>query len=241
MTEFTRLAATTRTAGALEEAAVDYVAITNLGAMPVRPFDVAVDAAPVHAWVTSGRAPYWDMETATLAEVEKQYADMVAAPDKQPWMGYRNGDALFLVETYELPTSPLADLCDHQPGDVGFHFLLQRSDTRIPGLSAAAFGAALAFTLEYCGAARVVVEPDYRNDAVRHLNRQAGFTEIGKVSLPDKTAMLSVCAAADFWVSDLARAVMVRDDASPAPNHGTPRGPEGPIDGVASAAHGGQV
>lgn len=187
--------------------------------MLVRPFDLASDITDVHAWVTSGKAPYWGMEDATLADVENQYSQMIASTDQQPWTGCQNGHALFVIETYHVPNSPLATLWDYRPGDVGFHFLLQRSNKRIKGLSIAAFGAALAFTIQCFGAARVVVEPDWHNTAMRQLNRRAGFTEVSQVSLPDKTAALSVCAAEDFWASDVAKCAVAGDQPNPRPAH----------------------
>ena len=50
--------------------------------------------------------------------------------------------------------------------------------------------------------ARVVVEPDARNDKIAALNAAVGFVVARAVELPDKTAALSFCTRADFAASE---------------------------------------
>ena len=44
----------------------------------------------------------------------------------------------------------------------------------------------------------MVVEPDVRNTAVQALNAAVGFTVVGPVTKPEKTALLSTCTREQF-------------------------------------------
>ncbi len=159
------------------------------------PIDLDRDVALLHEWVTHPRSAFWMMQEATVAEVREEYARIAADPHH----------------------SPLADLPELEPGDLGMHVLVAPPDgDPVPGLTGQVFGA----VMEHCFAdptvGRVVVEPDVRNEAIRAKNVAAGFTELREVPVPDKTAMLSVCTRAAH------DAALGRDAAGDATAHLTP-------------------
>lgn len=168
---------------------------------PVRPDE---HAGLLHTWVTHPRSVFWEMADASVADVARDYALVDAFPHHDAWLGRVDGEPAFLAETYDPAHSPLADLEEVRPGDLGMHVLVAPTDTPVPGFTRRVFSA----VLEHCFAdptvARVVVEPDVRNDRIQALNALAGFVVARTVALPTKDAALSFCTRDDWARSSLA-------------------------------------
>lgn len=154
----------------------------------------------LHGWVTHPRSVYWMMQGATRADVRDAYAAIAADPHHDAWLGRVDGRPLFLAETYDpAHAEALAGLPELQPGDGGMHLLVAPpSGAPVAGLTTAIFDAVMAFCFADPRVQRVVVEPDADNAAIRAKNVAAGFTELRKIPMPGKTAMLSVCARGDW-------------------------------------------
>lgn len=171
--------------------------------LTVEPLDLARDLATLHAWVTHPRSVFWGMQGATLDEVHAEYARIADDPHHEALLGRADGSPVFLMERYDPFHSPLADLPELRAGDVGMHLLVAPTDTPVPGFT----GSVMRRVVEECFAdpavARVVVEPDVRNDKIAALNAAVGFRVVRPVPLPDKTAAFSTCTRADFAASQL--------------------------------------
>ncbi len=162
--------------------------------LTIEPLDVIRDARLLHAWVTHPRSVFWMMQDATLDDVRREYGDIAANPHHHAFLGRVDGRPAFLVETYDPAYSPLANLPELRPGDLGMHVLVEPPDgDPVPGFTAQVFAAVMEHCFADQGVRRVVVEPDARNAAIRQKNVDAGFVELGEVALPGKTALLSIC------------------------------------------------
>ncbi|WP_436702061.1 GNAT family N-acetyltransferase [Nocardioides sp. BYT-33-1] len=182
---------------------------TTVVGITLEPLDVDRDLDLLHAWVTHPRSAYWMMQGASRDDVRAEYAGIAAGPHHDAWLGRVDGRPTFLAETYDPAYSPLADLPEVTVGDLGMHLLVAPpAGSPVRGLTTAVFDA----VMEHCFAdptvLRVVVEPDVRNEPIRAKNVAAGFTELREVSLPGKTAMLSVCCRDDWNAPDLLRAIV---------------------------------
>ncbi|GGF35425.1 hypothetical protein GCM10011519_06090 [Marmoricola endophyticus] len=165
-----------------------------------RAVDPAADAALLHDWVTRPYAAFWDMQDASVADVEKEYAGIAASGHHEAFLGLHDGEPAFLAERYDPAIGELAEAYDVRPGDVGMHVLVAPpSGERVHGWSRAVMDAVLELCFAQPGATRVVVEPDVRNGKVQVLNAAAGFVPAGVVRLPEKDALLSFCTRED-WV-----------------------------------------
>lgn len=185
----------------------------------LEPLDVDRHAPLLHAWVTHPRSVFWMMQGASVDDVRREYADIVASPHHDAWLGRTGpgggagawpaeGTPSFLAETYDPAHSPLASIHRTQPGDLGMHMLVAPTDTPVHGFTAAVFAAVVrhCFTLpghDGVTTRRVVVEPDVRNTAIHDLNARAGFVAEREIDLPDKRALLSTCTAEGFAASEL--------------------------------------
>jgi hypothetical protein len=57
----------------------------------LEPLDVERDVDLLHAWVTHPRSRFWMMQGASVDDVRREYADIVASPHHDAWLG-RVGD-----------------------------------------------------------------------------------------------------------------------------------------------------
>lgn len=158
----------------------------------LEPLDLDRDAALLHRWVTHPRSVYWQMQDASLADIEREYRLIEESPHHHAWLGRADGVPAFLAETYDPAHSELADLPELRDGDLGMHVLVAPTDSPVHGFTRAVFGAVLEHCFADPAVRRVVVEPDARNERIRALNRAFGFRELRTITLPTKEATLSV-------------------------------------------------
>jgi siderophore synthetase component len=172
----------------------------------IEPLDLETDLTLLHAWVTHPRSVYWEMQDASLADVDSEYRLIDENPHHDAWLGRVDGTPAFLAETYDPAHSELAGLpealAELRPGDLGMHVLVAPTDAPVHGFTRAVFAAVLRHCFADDAVRRVVVEPDTRNDRIRALNREFGFRELRTITLPTKEAVLSVLTS-DHLTPDL--------------------------------------
>ncbi|MBM0278612.1 GNAT family N-acetyltransferase [Micromonospora tarensis] len=186
----------------------------RLGEFALRPVDPDADAALLHGWVTHPKATFWLMQDADEARVAEEYRRIAAHPHHDAYLGLWRGSPAFLAERYDPAHVELVGRYDHQPGDVGMHFLCAPVDAPVHGFTRAVLGTVMAWLFDDPTTARVVVEPDVRNTAVHALNAAVGFEVVGPITKPEKDALLSVCTRAQFRVA--AEPAATRVEGAPA-------------------------
>lgn len=170
--------------------------------------DPGRDAAAIRRWLADPHAAFWDMGGLDTVQVRAYLATVVDDAHQDAWLGIVAGTPAFYAETYDPAHVLLPGIHRREPGDLGMHLLIS-APVGAPrhGLTDAVFAAVMRWCFDALGARRIVVEPDLRNAAIRRKNRRAGFTELRQVEIVDaghvKTAVLSVCARADFTASEL--------------------------------------
>jgi RimJ/RimL family protein N-acetyltransferase len=125
---------------------------------------------------------------------EDRWADYIAGlvqdPNSLPLTLADDRRAVGYVEVYKVATDTLGQHVSHGLADLGMHLALGEL-ARGRGLGArlirSVLGAAPGI-LDGCG--RLVAEPDVRNTRSHRAFEVAGFTAVGTVQLPDKTALL---------------------------------------------------
>ncbi|MFF7437080.1 GNAT family N-acetyltransferase [Streptomyces sp. NPDC008122] len=164
----------------------------------IRPLDPLADAELIHPWVTHPKAAFWMMQDAELQDVEREYMAIAAHPHHDAFIGLVDGEPAFLMERYDPAQVELVGLYEPQPGDVGMHFLVAPTDTPVHGFTRTVITAVMAELFADPATARVVVEPDVRNEAVHALNEAVGFVPEREIQKPEKKALLSFCTRAQF-------------------------------------------
>ncbi|TNH26012.1 acetyltransferase [Micromonospora orduensis] len=170
----------------------------RLGEFALRTVDPDADAALLHSWVTHPKASFWLMQDADEAAVAEEYRRIADHPHHDAYVGLWRGGPAFLAERYDPAHVELVGRYDHQPGDVGMHFLCAPVGTPVHGFTRAVIRTVMAWLFDDATTRRVVVEPDVRNTAVHALNAAVGFEVIGPIAKPEKDALLSVCTRAQF-------------------------------------------
>ncbi|MGW3952700.1 GNAT family N-acetyltransferase [Streptomyces sp. NPDC004752] len=163
-----------------------------------RPLDPLKDAELLHGWVTHPKAAFWMMQDAKLEDVERAYLEIAADEHHEALLGLLDGEPAFLMERYDPAHRELVGLYRPEPGDVGMHFLVPATDTPVPGFTRAVITAVVGRLFEDPATARIVVEPDVRNQAVHVLNEAVGFVPEREIQKPEKRALLSFCTREQF-------------------------------------------
>ena len=171
-----------------------------------RAVDPVADAPVLHSWVSQEYARFWGMVSATEQDVVEEYSKIAASGHHQAFLGLDDGVPAFLMERYHPESSPLADIYDVQPGDVGMHLLVSPPvGEPQPGYTTAVMQSVMTELFADPATRRIVVEPDARNHKIHVLNEKVGFRPRGVVTLPavdpaedHKKALLSFCAREDF-------------------------------------------
>ncbi len=170
----------------------------TLGTFTVRPLDPLTDAELVHRWVTHPKAAFWLMGDAKLQDVEREYMAIAAHPHHDAFIGLHDGEPAFLMERYDPTEVELKGLYEAEPGDIGMHFLVAPSDTRLHGFTQAVITTVMRTLFDDPSVRRVVVEPDISNSAVQALNKTVGFEVLREIAKPEKNALLSACTREQF-------------------------------------------
>ncbi|MFJ4229948.1 GNAT family N-acetyltransferase [Paenarthrobacter nicotinovorans] len=171
-----------------------------------RPVDPVADAPVLHSWVSQEYARFWGMVSSTKQDVVEEYSRIAATDHHQAFLGLDDGVPTFLMERYLPESSPLADVYEVRPGDVGMHLLVSPpgGDPQ-PGYTTAVMQEVMTELFANPATQRVVVEPDARNHKIHVLNEKVGFRPHGVVTLPavdpaedHKKALLSFCTREYF-------------------------------------------
>ena len=171
-----------------------------------RPVDPVDDAPVLHSWVSQEYARFWGMVGCAEQDVVDEYSKIAESGHHQAFLGLDDGVPAFLMERYLPGSSPLADVYEVRPGDIGMHLLVSPpSGNPQPGYTTAVMQAVMASLFEDPAIRRVVVEPDARNHKIHALNEKVGFRPHGVVTLPavdpsedHKQGLLSFCTREDF-------------------------------------------
>lgn len=167
--------------------------MSGVGTLAIRPLHVPGDIDVVHRWLTTDHARFWDMRTATRAEVRDTFQQVVDSEHRDAFLGSCGDRPAFLVERYDPAQDPVGKHFEVRSGDVGMHFLVAPPTRPVHGFTTAVIRAVMDLLFDDPATNRVVVEPDVRNTRVHRLNAAVGFEVDGEVELPDKTALLSFC------------------------------------------------
>ncbi|NQX28791.1 GNAT family N-acetyltransferase [Microbacteriaceae bacterium VKM Ac-2854] len=176
---------------------------TVAGRLSIEPLSLD-DAATVQRWLAHPNSAFWQMTELSAVEVRDYFAQLGADEHQHAWLGRRDGEPAFLVESYDPARVLLNGVHDALPGDVGMHLLVAPpTGERIGGLTSAVMATVVAFVFEQLGAERIVVEPDVHNRRIAAKNAEVGFRILREIELPGKLANLSVLER-DVWAAGAA-------------------------------------
>jgi len=174
----------------------------TLGLFELRHLDFDADLPLIHGWVTREYARYWGMQGMSLEQVTSGYRSIVKTANV--YIGVLEGAPAFLLETYFPGDDAVGAHYTVREGDRGMHVLLAPAERVQHGFSWAVFSTVMDFLFSDPAVARVVVEPDVRNDKIHRLNRRAGFRYQKLIELPTKTAHLAFCTRSEYQAAQRA-------------------------------------
>lgn len=129
----------------------------------LRPVDPAGDAGLLHGWVTQERALFWGMTDCDEERVREIYEYIDEQEHLAAYLFLLDGAPIGLLQTYDPEVDEIGQWYDRRAGDVGVHLLLADDPARA-GRTNEIVAAGVAFVAAQPGCARIVLEPDARNE-----------------------------------------------------------------------------
>lgn len=204
--------------------------LTPHGSVRVEPVQVSRDVELLHGWLTSPHAAFWDSLDATVEQVEAEYQRIAEAPAESAWLLRVGDQPAALIETYDPAAVVLGEVpeLEHRAGDIGMHILVAPAGGAAgearPGFTTSVFAATMRWLFDHRGAARVLVEPDARNQKILAKNAAAGFRDVPgleKTALSQgghrKTARIQSCTASSFRASAMASHAVCAQEVTATP------------------------
>ncbi len=173
-------------------------AVSDLGIIEIRSFNIEKDISTIYSWVTQPYAKYWGMLSFTKEEVKKSYQDIENNSFHEVFIGFLNKQPIFLFEKYEASHDVIASHYNVIKGDFGMHILVAPPTKTIPNFTWNVFTTVMSYFFSLPEVSRVVVEPDVNNEKIHKLNKKAGFVYQKNIELPNKTASLAFCTKENF-------------------------------------------
>ncbi|MEY4922506.1 MAG: hypothetical protein RLY17_1223 [Pseudomonadota bacterium] len=163
------------------------------GGFTLRPLDLMQDIGWLSNWVSREYAQYWGMQNHRESQVLAFYQELLDRKPGSVFVGMKHQQPAFLLERYLAKEDVIAEYYPAQPDDVGMHILVAPPINKVAGFTWRVFQSIMAFIFSDPLVARIVVEPDVRNEKIHRLNRLAGFVYQQRLEMPHKTAWLAFC------------------------------------------------
>lgn len=160
--------------------------VVRSGGFQLRPLVLAHDVTWLTDWVNREYAHYWGMQGYSPQQVKAFYQELNTSQPGGVFVGVYQQQPAFLLERYLAQHDVIADYYPAQPDDVGMHILVAPPVERITGFTWRVFQAIMTFIFSDPTVARIVVEPDVRNEKIHRLNKRAGFVYQQQLTLPIK-------------------------------------------------------
>ncbi len=172
---------------------------TGFGSISIRPFEVKKDSPFLHDWVTKEYAVFWEMQNATLQDVEEEYAKLTVPKDYNVFVGIFDDKPAFVLERYNPQSDIINQFYKAKESDAGIHIIVAPpNEPKTPNFTWFMFRAIMDFVFTDTTKDRILVEPDIRNKKMFALCQRIGFTLSEVVELPHKTAQLAFLTKTNY-------------------------------------------
>ncbi|MEQ9362998.1 MAG: GNAT family N-acetyltransferase [Leptospirales bacterium] len=168
------------------------------GAVHLRAVDPVRDAELIFAWSRRAHVrEYWELGEG-LNGVRAYLREKNASGYLRPSLIEIEGVAAGYAELYDYNRDPVALVFPGRPNSGGWHIFLGEERFIGTGHAVHVGRAILRELFARVGCRTVYCEPDVRNLRMHRFVAKLGHREVGRVHLPDKTALIMQCDREDF-------------------------------------------
>lgn len=163
-----------------------------------REVEFETDAVMLHRWHHEPHViPFWN-QNFPFSKYSKHLKALLADENQTLWIGAVNGNEMSYFETYWAKEDPISKYYEAAPFDQGVHLLFGDPAYLGRGLAAPMLVTIMQQMFSDSRTARIVAEPDIRNEKMIHIFAKCGFSPEKKLDLPDKQALFMVCTREEF-------------------------------------------
>ncbi|WP_018256097.1 GNAT family N-acetyltransferase [Halomicrobium katesii] len=163
-----------------------------------RPVSLSEDLGRLHAWLNAEHVqPFWDLAE-PLSVFRETMAGKLATEGVGCYVGSVDHVPMSYWECYWATDDEVGEHFDANPTDQGLHLLVGPPEFVGQGLAVPLVRAMLRFQFTHAETDRIVVEPDVRNEVVRHVFSRCGFEPVREIAMDEKDALLMYCHRETF-------------------------------------------
>nr|WP_089752563.1 GNAT family N-acetyltransferase [Halobacillus alkaliphilus] len=156
------------------------------------------DVELVHRWMKEEHVhPFWNLNI-SLDRFKTHFRKALADAHQTLYLGTIDGEVMSYWEAYWVKGDIIENYYPAQVWDQGVHLLIGEKKFLGSGYALPLLRAMVRFQFQQASTARVVAEPDIRNEKMIHVFKKCGFRSISPVTLPDKEGLLMFCEREDF-------------------------------------------
>ena len=175
----------------------------NRDCRPTSPITVSLkhlnqdmDAERLHRWMHFEHVIEFWQQAWPLAQIQRYLEDKIASYHEVFWLTI-NDRPIAYAELYPVAQDVIAPYCGNQQ-DWGWHLLIGPKAYCGSGLSPAIGHCIASFLFKYSHASNLYCEPDHRNTRMIRYLEKLGYSQLAKIRLPEKHAVLMQLAQNDF-------------------------------------------
>ncbi|QSB12809.1 acetyltransferase [Natronosporangium hydrolyticum] len=176
--------------------------LPELGEFRLTPLDPDRHLDLVAQWVREPRARFWGMTALRPDQIREIYSFLASLDSHHAYLMRLDDQPVGIFQTYRPAADPVGEHYPVQPGDLGIHlFLAAPATAPIAGFTGALAAALTRYLFADPAVARLVVEPDVRNEPALRRWRRLGFRFGPVIDLPEKRAQLAFLHRAEAITS----------------------------------------
>ncbi|MED3953734.1 MULTISPECIES: GNAT family N-acetyltransferase [Priestia] len=158
-----------------------------------RSVSFAKDFERLYKWMHEPHViPYWNLNISKQA-YEQHLKTFLADSHQKLLIGEIDGVPMSYWESYMVEGDIISNYYPYEKGDQGIHLLIGEPDFLGKGYIYPLLLSLLKHKFEVADTAKVIAEPDRRNEKMIAVFKKCGFQFMKEVSLPDKTGVLLKC------------------------------------------------
>jgi acetyl CoA:N6-hydroxylysine acetyl transferase len=171
----------------------------NLGKkISFKKVEFARDVEMIHGWMGEDHVhPFWNLNI-SLAKFREHLGKALKDEHQTLYLGFLDDIAMSYWEAYRVKGDVLEKAYESAAYDQGVHLLIGDKEFLGKGYSLPLLREMVRYQFQEKRTVKVMAEPDIRNEKMINVFTKCGFTSIGPIELPDKTAMLMACARKEF-------------------------------------------
>ncbi|WP_150467556.1 GNAT family N-acetyltransferase [Francisella sp. SYW-9] len=168
------------------------------GRVSLRAFCLEKDLETIHSWMNKPHvAKFWGLNN-SKSELKKHFCNMLSRPNQSLFILSVDQNEIAYAEIYKVKGDRIANYLTPKENDYGWHLLIGPENAIGKGYSKLLVRALSQYCFLDLNANNVIFEPDVRVTPFQKIAPKIGYSNQGKITLPEKQAYVFSCSKDTF-------------------------------------------